>query len=213
LKIKHPSGIYRFLFLFLIIILFQTEIKSQQVNNDTVLNSKLNNLPKKEQCVAIDYFLVPAFLFNSVNLGVSFMASKRLEYAFLIGSRVILYFATFNVNANFNINYYLNKSNFYIPLWLKFSDMRTEFLFSDQFIPTQSLKICLGTGIGSKSLLLNKLHFRTELGLGAGIAFTREGGYALPYDLDYSQYGLNSFTLCFKFKVTMSSTIYKKTHL
>ena len=167
--------------------------------------SSYNSLLNQRNKMAIEFFLTPAFYFNSLNLGLSYQFKGKWEYMVLFGAR---YLSTvfYNLNANVNVNYNLENTLRYIPIWFKFSDLRTNYSL-DGGLANQIVKIAVGTGFGSKKVYYKKLNLRLEIGIGLAAQFNNANGDMLPYKFDYSAYRYEKLRSELKVKLTFNRVL------
>lgn len=152
------------------------------------------NVPESKS-FAVEVFAMPLPIGVSGSIGVSYKAGafeqqlKVSSYTLLTGmsaprSSLSLYTSS---------NLYLRGSKNYIPIWLGVNNILRDLEYEEGYFP-HLLRPSIGTGFGRRWEFTDRIHFRTEVGLGASINLVNfEGGIRFyenlsNYGFDQSQY-------------------------
>ena len=103
----------------------------------------------------------------------------NVENTILIGCRFVPYFNFLNINLNFNTNVFLSDGDYYIPIWIRIANTRTDLYLSEKLQP-HTLSFSIGSGIGSKIICYKKIFLRMECGMGLSFFLYSTKGYMLP---------------------------------
>ena len=135
---------------------------------------------------SFEFFAVPLFLYNQISVGGSWKTPSRFEHAFYVSSSLLLIGTTpLNLNLSYNLNRYCKNSKWYVPFWARISNTHRNVGYEEGYFP-HTLRYAIGSGIGSRVRLGNRIDFRTEFGLGVSLNTTnsRNGFGYFSYDFD-----------------------------
>jgi len=191
------------LFLFFKLFFHQLDIYAQPKQSDTLSQ----NITQRQFITSFDFILIPTFIFNNACLGLSFQKEHGNEFGFLMACRYTPVFGFFNLNINFNSNFYLRDASTYIPIWVRLSNTRSEFIFWNSPVWPHTLKISIGSGFGFRHEISDNFSIRTEMGIGLSLFQESTKGLIFPYTLNLQDYNSTKIIPAFKFKFTICKLI------
>jgi len=160
---------------------------AQSSDSDSLCKSRDDLSPK----VGIEFFLFPAFLYSTADIGINYQTKKSTEFSFLLGSRLNLLFGgSFNVRATFNVNLYSRNRKNFLPIWFRVSNTRNNVGYEEGYFP-HTLRLAIGTGYGRMTKLCRNFYLRSEIGCGVSLNFTSSKGSVFPYTFKSSDYSFD----------------------
>lgn len=151
-----------------------------------------DSIQKPKTKIGVEFFVIPAYIYNGLSFGVSLKKTDRFEQVFKMGASFEAFLSkSFNYNLSSNSNFYFKNGKNYIPLWFKISNTRRNVGYEEGYYP-HTLRFILGSGFGRVFTIGKKLQFRTEIGAGCALNLTNSKGDVFPILFNYSDYRFDS---------------------
>lgn len=141
---------------------------------------------------SIDFFALPAIVYNSVTLGFNYQPNARIEHSVKLGAWILFAGAKpTNVNVNYNLNIYYKNKLSYFPIWFGLSNTIRDVGYEEGYYPN-TLRPSVGIGYGRKLKLLKRLTVRLEAIAGASVNLTY-GRYIVSPMQNLSGYAFDTY--------------------
>jgi hypothetical protein len=180
----------RFKFIIVIISLFLSSERLHSQYSVTIIGGDVN-LPRYSQ-TGIEFFLLPAFYFNSADLGFVLHKRKSVEYTLLFNCKAVFFdVPSFNLGATFNTNFYAHNGKSFLPLWFRISNTRRIVGYEEGYHP-HSISLAIGTGYGRMFKLTGDLKLRCEAGIGLSLNAYSAQGKTFPFSFNPGDYAFHT---------------------
>jgi len=145
------------------------------------------------QKLKFEFFVLPAVLYNTIRIGLSYRHSNKVESLLTISSHIdALYSFSFGTKIGYGFNTYLANHKWYIPTWIDIRNVRRDVGYEEGYFP-HKLKFSLGSGVGRVNQLSKNWKLRTELGFGVSSLQTNSKGGVFELTKNFKDYKFDTY--------------------